>query len=99
MKILTAIAVFLGAFALTASQFDADAHGRKYGKKHSHYSKGVKPQVRGYVARGYAYGYAYQPPLYQGLYANRNYSTDLTFWERVNSDPRSNSNEVSPSGF
>jgi hypothetical protein len=98
-KIATVVAVVLGMFAVSANQSDADAHGRKYGKKHSHYGYGVKPQVRGYVARGYGYDYAFQRPLYEGLYAGRNYSTDLTFWERVNSDPRTNSNEVGVSGF
>ena len=99
MKTVTALAVVLGIFAVSAAQSDADAHSKKYGRKHAHYAYGVKPQVRGYVARGYAYDYAFQRPLYQGLYAGRNYSTDLTFWERVNSDPRSNSNEVGVSGF
>jgi hypothetical protein len=100
MKKLTAIVMMFGLVA--AGAHPADAHARKKSwKKYSHYSKTVRPQVRGYISRGggYTYDYDYVRPLYQGLYGKQTYSTGLTFWERVNSDPRSNSNEVGPSGF
>lgn len=89
MKIVTATAVILSVIAASASHSSADAHGKKYAKKHAHYARGMKPQVRGYINRGYAYDYEYQRPLYEGINGGRNGSTDLTFWERVNSDPHS----------
>jgi hypothetical protein len=100
MKTVTAIALILGIAAIGADQ--ADAHGSKRAwKKHTYHGKAVRPQVRGYIARGggYAYEYEFKRPLYQGLYAKPQYSTDLTFWERINTEPRGNSNEVGPSGF
>lgn len=98
MKIVTAIAVILSVIAAGANSSSADAHGKKYTKKHAHYARGMKPQVRGYINRGYAYEYEYQRPLYDGIYAGRNGSSDLTFWERVNSDPHG-SGVVSNSGL
>jgi len=99
MKIVAAIAVVLGMFAFSAQHSDADAHGKKY-RKHTHYTQGVKPQVRGYIARGgYAYDYDFEHPLDTGIYGSRNSSSDLTIWERVNTDPRSTSNTVSASGL
>jgi hypothetical protein len=89
MKTLTAIVVMLGLVAAGAAP--ADAHGRKASaKKYSQYSsKTVRPQVRGYISRGggYVYEYDFARPLYQGIYGKNTYSSDLTFWERVQSDP------------
>lgn len=101
MKTLTAIVMIFGVVA--ASAHPADAHERKTSaKKYGQYSsKTVRPQVRGYISRGggYTYDYDFVRPLYQGIYGKNTYSSDLTFWERVNSDPRTNSNEVGVSGF
>jgi hypothetical protein len=91
MKTLTAIVLMFGLVASGAAP--ADAHGRKASaKKYTYYSaKTVRPQVRGYISRGggYANEYDFARPLYQGIYGKNTYSSDLTFWERVNS----------PSGF
>jgi hypothetical protein len=98
MKTITAIAAILGALTFSASQSGAEAHIYKHGKKHAHYAPSMKPQVRGYIARGYAYEYEYQRNPYQGIYGGLNYPTDFTIWERVNSDPR-NSNALGVSGL
>ncbi len=93
MKTLTAMLCVLAIFA--AGTFDASAHMRKKTAHHRHYaSKSVKPQVRGYIARGsvggYAYGYEYEPFLYKnGGYGNYPFFDDRNFWERVQSDPMS----------
>jgi hypothetical protein len=101
MRIATALVAVLSIFALSAAGGDAQAHGKKYSKKYGktpgQYSRSVKPQVRGYVNRGYSYGYAFKRPTSEGLYGGRNFNNDQTFWERVNSDPGSNT--LSASGL
>jgi hypothetical protein len=102
MKIFAAFTLILGLLTMGIS--DANAHSRKskYGYQQRYAAVKVKPQVRGYSARigGYRYGYEPEAPTnHQVVLPSYPYFDDRTMWERVNSDPRSNSNEVGPSGF
>jgi hypothetical protein len=91
MKTLTAVTLVLAVFAVGTAPASATTTKKKVWH-HRHYAEnGVKPQVRGWIARGaggHAYGYEYEPFLYRnGPYGNYPFFDDRNFWERVQSDP------------
>jgi hypothetical protein len=92
MKTLTACALMLAVFAVSASGADARTGKKKKGIYRDHYvsQNHKRPRVRGYIARGggYAYGYEFPTMLDKlGPYGNYPNFDDRSFWERVQSDP------------
>jgi hypothetical protein len=101
MRAATAVFALLALSISSSAVFSDGYHKRRSVEKGDNYALSRRaPEVRGFLFRpgGHRYGYEYESYLSrEGPYGNYPLLDSRNFWERVQSDPRSNT--VSPSAF